>query len=104
MRKPSEIQHELPPPVKAISKDRQLNRDESESSSSQSLTVPQQSSSDVTTNVNVTVKTPQIILLEDQNDVNSNCLVLDFAFEMRMTMKSDNKKLSGTVKDLNLYG
>ena len=35
---------------------------------------------DVETRLKVSVKNPEIILLEDQHNINSNCLVLDVSF------------------------
>jgi len=58
---------------------------------------------DVETRIEVNVKNPEIILLEDQHKANSNCLVLDVAAEMRMVLTGDNSKMYLWLKDLTVY-
>jgi hypothetical protein len=41
---------------------------------------PPTADADVETKLDVVIKNPEIILLEDQHNSNSNCLVLDVSF------------------------
>ncbi|CAF3667368.1 unnamed protein product [Rotaria sp. Silwood1] len=70
--------------------------------SSQSTT-SQPSNADVETRLEVSVKNPEIILLEDYHDSNSNCLVLDLALQMRIIQVDNETKLYGWLKDLTIY-
>ncbi|UJR10669.1 hypothetical protein I4U23_014864 [Adineta vaga] len=58
---------------------------------------------DVETVLEVLVKHPEVILLEDQHNANSNCLVLDLALEMRMLIVNEESSLYGWLKDLTVY-
>ncbi|CAF3380389.1 unnamed protein product [Rotaria sp. Silwood1] len=58
---------------------------------------------EIETHVDVIVKNPEIILLEDQHNPNSNCLVLDLALQMRMITVDEDIKLYGWLKDLTVY-
>ncbi|CAF0751812.1 unnamed protein product [Rotaria sordida] len=58
---------------------------------------------EVETHVDVIVKNPEVILLEDQHKLNSNCLVLDLALQMRMINVGEDTKLYGWLKDLTVY-
>jgi hypothetical protein len=52
----------------------------------------------------VLVKPCQVILIEDQNNNDTNCLVLNFALSMRMMNNDDDTKISSSIKDLAFYG
>ncbi|CAF1301171.1 unnamed protein product, partial [Rotaria sordida] len=56
------------------------------------------------TKVKIIIKTPKIILLEDQYNKNSNCLVLDFASKIHIDMVNDYMTMYGLLKDLTIYG
>ncbi|CAF0945953.1 unnamed protein product [Adineta ricciae] len=58
---------------------------------------------EVETALDVLVKHPEVILLEDQHNANSNCLVLDLALEMRMNIVNEKSELSGRLRDLTVY-
>lgn len=76
---------------------------------------------DVETRLDIIVKNPEIILLEDQHNSNSNCLVLDVSFiqyfqytlcqlfilklalQMRMITIGVDTKLYGWLKNLTVY-
>ncbi|CAF1242306.1 unnamed protein product, partial [Didymodactylos carnosus] len=58
---------------------------------------------DIETRVEVFVKNPEIILLEDQHKADSNCLVLDMAAQMKMFNTGDDTKMYVWVKDLTVY-
>ncbi|CAF1279009.1 unnamed protein product [Rotaria magnacalcarata] len=74
---------------------------------SQDLTSQTLSSSSTETNietrVDIIIKNPEVILLQDQNNSNSNCLVLDLVFQMRMITVGQDTKLYGWLKDLTVY-
>ncbi|CAF3939022.1 unnamed protein product [Rotaria sp. Silwood2] len=55
------------------------------------------------TRIDVSVKNPEIILLEDQHNSNSNCLVLDLALQLRMITIGTNTQLYGWLKNLTVY-
>ncbi|CAF1201535.1 unnamed protein product [Rotaria sordida] len=56
------------------------------------------------TKVKIIIKTPKIILLEDQYNKNSNCFVLDFASKIHIDMVNDYMTMYGLLKDLTIYG
>ena len=76
---------------------------------------------DVETHIEIIVKNPQVILLEDQRNSNSNCLVLDvslfsllgspgttflvfqLALQMKMISVGSETKLYGWLNDLTVY-
>ncbi|CAF2933999.1 unnamed protein product [Rotaria sp. Silwood2] len=58
---------------------------------------------EIETHVDIIVKNPEVILLEDQHNLNSNCLVLDLALQMRMITVGEDTKLYGWLKDLTVY-
>ncbi|CAF4608864.1 unnamed protein product [Rotaria sp. Silwood1] len=58
---------------------------------------------DVETRVDILLKNPEIILLEDQHNSNSNCLVLNFALTMRAVNIGDDMKIFSTLNDLTIY-
>ncbi|CAF1260195.1 unnamed protein product [Adineta steineri] len=59
--------------------------------------------SEIETRIDVIVKNPEIILLEDQHNSNSTCLVLDLALQMRMISIGVDSKLDIWLKDLTVY-
>ncbi|CAF4149952.1 unnamed protein product, partial [Adineta steineri] len=75
------------------------------SSKSSTPQPPTQSNSDpeIETRIDVIVKNPEIILLEDQHNSNSNCLVLDLALQMRMIIVGEDSKIYIWLKDLTVY-
>ncbi|CAF1542330.1 unnamed protein product [Adineta steineri] len=78
----------------------------SASSSKPSAPEPPSSSnadSQIETRIDVIVKNPEIILLEDQHNSNSNCLVLDLALQMRMIIVGEDSKIYIWLKDLTVY-
>ncbi|UJR35157.1 hypothetical protein I4U23_027926 [Adineta vaga] len=64
---------------------------------------PSNVDTEVETRIDVIVKNPEVILLEDQHNSNSNCLVLDLALQMRMISVADDTKLYLWLKDLTVY-
>ncbi|CAF3586652.1 unnamed protein product [Adineta steineri] len=58
---------------------------------------------DVETFLEIVVKHPEVILLEDQHNSNSNCLVLDLTFEMRISIVNNETKLYGWLRGLTVY-
>ncbi|CAF4329518.1 unnamed protein product, partial [Adineta steineri] len=58
---------------------------------------------DVETYLEIVVKHPEVILLEDQHNSNSNCLVLDLTFEMRISIVNNETKLYGWLRGLTVY-
>ncbi|CAF4369768.1 unnamed protein product, partial [Adineta steineri] len=60
--------------------------------------------SNAQTNVNIIVKPFQIVVLEDQNKENSNCLVLDLLLEVHMISVGDNTNISASIKNFSFYG
>ncbi|XP_015115234.1 vacuolar protein sorting-associated protein 13 isoform X2 [Diachasma alloeum] len=52
--------------------------------------------------INLLVEKPDIILLEDMDDINSNCIVLNTELQMKIRMIGEHQVISGSVKDLSL--
>jgi len=58
---------------------------------------------DMETYVDLILKNPQIILLEDQRNPNCNCLVLDMALQARLITVANDTKIYAWLKDLTVY-
>ncbi|XP_044002668.1 vacuolar protein sorting-associated protein 13 isoform X3 [Aphidius gifuensis] len=52
--------------------------------------------------VNIHLEKPDIILLEDMDDINSNCIVLNTELFMKVRMIGEHQVITGAVKDLSL--
>lgn len=52
--------------------------------------------------INLLVEKPDIILLEDMDDINSNCIVLNTELQMKIRMIGEHQVISGSIKDLSL--
>ncbi|XP_011301984.1 vacuolar protein sorting-associated protein 13C isoform X2 [Fopius arisanus] len=52
--------------------------------------------------INLLVEKPDIILVEDMDDINSNCIVLNAELQVKIRMIGDHQVISGSVKDLSL--
>ncbi|CAF1293254.1 unnamed protein product, partial [Didymodactylos carnosus] len=114
----SDIDRDLPLPATlmlAYHRSSETDNETSESTSSSpqrasnASSASQQSSSaetdsDLETIVDIVIKTPEIILLEDQHNTNSSCLVLGLASQIRMVIVGDNTKMSGSLKNLTICG
>lgn len=48
------------------------------------------------------VEKPDIILLEDMDDINSNCIVLNTELLLKVRIMGEHQVISGTIKDLSL--
>ncbi|CAF2782143.1 unnamed protein product [Rotaria sp. Silwood2] len=66
-------------------------------------TTGQDADTEVETRIDVSLKNPEIILLEDQHNANSNCLVLDLALQMHMISVGNDTQLYGCLKNLTVY-
>jgi len=52
--------------------------------------------------VNLHVEKPDIILLEDMDDINSNCIVLNTELLLKVRIMGEHQVISGSIKDLSL--
>nr|XP_050858456.1 intermembrane lipid transfer protein Vps13 isoform X2 [Vespula vulgaris] len=52
--------------------------------------------------VNLHVEKPDIILLEDMDDINSNCILLNTELLLKMRIMGEHQVITGSVKDLSL--
>lgn len=52
--------------------------------------------------VNLHVEKPDIILLEDMDDINSNCIVLNTELLLKMRIMGEHQVIAGSIKDLSL--
>ncbi|KAK2581118.1 hypothetical protein KPH14_007937 [Odynerus spinipes] len=52
--------------------------------------------------LNLHVEKPDIILLEDMDDINSNCIVLNTELLLKMRLMGDHQVITGSIKDLSL--
>ncbi|CAF3490253.1 unnamed protein product [Rotaria sp. Silwood2] len=97
----------LPSPAKSVSQYKSLDHQRSSLLTTSENDQPRRkhsARSDVDTNVKIEVKPSQLILFEDQNNNNSNCLVLNFSFLMQLINNGDDTKISSSIKDLSFYG
>ncbi|CAF3043906.1 unnamed protein product, partial [Rotaria sp. Silwood2] len=97
----------LPSPAKSVSQYKSLDHQRSSLLTTSENDQPRRkhsARSDVDTNVKIEVKPSQLILFEDQNNNNSNCLVLNFSFLMQLINNGDDTKISSSIKDLAFYG
>ncbi|XP_047359321.1 vacuolar protein sorting-associated protein 13 isoform X2 [Vespa velutina] len=52
--------------------------------------------------VNLHVEKPDIILLEDMDDINSNCILLNTELLLKMRIMGEHQVITGSIKDLSL--
>lgn len=52
--------------------------------------------------MNLHVEKPDIILLEDMDDINSNCIVLNTELLLKVRIMGEHQVISGSIKDLSL--
>ncbi|XP_026827312.1 vacuolar protein sorting-associated protein 13 isoform X2 [Ooceraea biroi] len=52
--------------------------------------------------VNVHVEKPDIILLENMDDINSNCIVLNTELLLKVRIMGEHQVITGSIKDLSL--
>lgn len=52
--------------------------------------------------VNLHVEKPDIILLEDMDDINSNCMVLNTELLLKVRIMEEHQVITGSIKDLSL--
>ncbi|CAF4183338.1 unnamed protein product, partial [Rotaria sordida] len=103
----NDVQLNLPSPAKSISQYKSLDHQRSSSLTTSEDNQPRRkrsTRSDIETHMNIEIKPSQLILLEDQNNNNSNCLVLNFSFLMKLINNGDDTKISSSIKDLAFYG
>ncbi|XP_034937793.1 vacuolar protein sorting-associated protein 13 isoform X2 [Chelonus insularis] len=84
------------------------------SQSSVSPTMPQKGNNDIPRRktapppkqtmitVNLHVEKPDIILLEDLDDINSNCIILNTELIMKLRMIGEHQVINGSVKDFSI--
>ncbi|KAG5312576.1 VP13A protein, partial [Acromyrmex insinuator] len=88
----------------------ELNKTANTSSSKNELVAPkkkptQQQSATSTLKmltVNLHVEKPDIILLEDMDDINSNCIVLNTELLLKVRIMGEHQVISGSIKDFSL--
>ncbi|UJR24151.1 hypothetical protein I4U23_027117 [Adineta vaga] len=61
-------------------------------------------SDSIETIIDFILKPSQIVLLEDQNKSNSDCLVLNFSLTMKMINLNEQTKISAEINDLTFFG
>ncbi|XP_068984481.1 intermembrane lipid transfer protein Vps13 isoform X1 [Bombus flavifrons] len=52
--------------------------------------------------VNVHIEKPDIILLEDMDDINSNCIILNTELLLKVRIMDEHQVIAGTIKDLSI--
>ncbi|XP_029176856.1 vacuolar protein sorting-associated protein 13 isoform X2 [Nylanderia fulva] len=52
--------------------------------------------------VNLHVEKPDIILLEDMDDINSNCIILNTELLLKVRIMGEHQVISGSIKDFSL--
>ncbi|XP_015584675.1 vacuolar protein sorting-associated protein 13 isoform X2 [Cephus cinctus] len=52
--------------------------------------------------INLHVEKPDIILLEDMDDINSNCIVLNTELLLKLRLVGEHQVITGSIKDLSL--
>ncbi|XP_033213445.1 vacuolar protein sorting-associated protein 13 isoform X2 [Belonocnema kinseyi] len=52
--------------------------------------------------VNIHIEKPDIILLEDMDDIDSNCIILNNEILLKVRMMGEHQVISGSIKDLSI--
>ncbi|CAK9800782.1 Intermembrane lipid transfer protein Vps13, partial [Anthophora quadrimaculata] len=52
--------------------------------------------------VNIHVEKPDIILLEDMDDINSNCIILNTELLLKVRLMDEHQVITGSIKDLSI--
>ncbi len=95
----SDMNYNLPIPAKSISTYRRPSITTPPQMNSPILASSSKSENNLQTLVDIVIKTPQIILLEDQYNTNSNCLVLDVSKSEKYRLISKYTICSGIIAD-----
>ena len=56
------------------------------------------------TDLNFEMKPCQLVLIEDRNNNDFSCLIFHFSLIIHLINKSDQTKISATIKDLAFFG
>ncbi|XP_043520214.1 vacuolar protein sorting-associated protein 13 isoform X3 [Frieseomelitta varia] len=52
--------------------------------------------------INIHVEKPDIILLEDMDDINSNCIILNTELLLKVRLMDEHQIITGSIKDLSI--
>ncbi|XP_026298323.1 vacuolar protein sorting-associated protein 13 isoform X3 [Apis mellifera] len=52
--------------------------------------------------INIHIEKPDIILLEDMDDINSNCIILNTELLLKVRLMDEHQVITGTIKDLSI--
>ncbi|XP_076380466.1 vacuolar protein sorting 13C isoform X3 [Megalopta genalis] len=52
--------------------------------------------------INLHIEKPDIILLEDMDDINSNCLILNTELILKVRLMGEHQVITGSIKDLSI--
>ncbi|XP_022255668.1 vacuolar protein sorting-associated protein 13C-like [Limulus polyphemus] len=55
------------------------------------------------TSINLNIKEPDLILIEDMEDFNSNAIILKFKMDAKMMMSPNSQSVSGVISHLQLF-
>ncbi|XP_066591225.1 intermembrane lipid transfer protein Vps13 isoform X2 [Prorops nasuta] len=85
-------------PVNKVSQTSQRNYSES---TLKKIPSPQPPAAKMFT-VNLLIQKPDIILLEDMDDINSNCIVLNTEIFLKVRLRGEHQVITGSIKDLSV--
>ncbi|XP_023247319.1 vacuolar protein sorting-associated protein 13 [Copidosoma floridanum] len=57
---------------------------------------------DMTMTINLLIEKPDIILLEDMDDIDSKCIILNTELTLKLRMTGEHQVISGSIKDLSI--
>nr|XP_034187905.1 vacuolar protein sorting-associated protein 13 isoform X3 [Osmia lignaria] len=89
---------ETPAPNKAISQNTSKSHNESMIKKKQSTATPIKKM----LTINVHIEKPDIILLEDMDDINSNCIILNTELLLKVRLMDEHQVITGSIKDLSI--
>ncbi|CAF1527089.1 unnamed protein product, partial [Adineta steineri] len=101
------LQLNLPLPSKSISIYQQQQPSNDQSNTKTNNYVPpakDSKSNDIETRLEFILNPSQIVLLEDQNKENSDCLALNLTLSIDLINLGDETKISSSIKDLSFFG
>ncbi|CAF3768117.1 unnamed protein product [Adineta steineri] len=103
----NDMNNEIPPPAKFVSKyplKQESNEEETSVDDDSEITTNDQDSSfSVENKINLNIKSCQFIVIEDETNQNSNCLVLELSVAMRMMNANKTNKSEGSFENLTIY-
>ncbi|CAF1398617.1 unnamed protein product [Adineta ricciae] len=93
----------IPPPAKHTSSSNPIEQNLSTNADFQTVSNNKHKESSIELNISFTMQPCQLILIEDEKNSHSNCLVAELPVVFKMTSLSGTQKIAGSTKDLLVY-